>query len=179
MRGFFLLASFLGVSAWAFAQDPPTSATTTSAPTSAPTSQPASRPTAPVQSYKPAPPPVVVCYDCYAAVSIERIYFPKGSASPLKDSYAVLDEVVKTLQEHPEIVRLEIGGHADPTTEGLYADKIALKRAKAVEKYLISQGIEPKRLTVRGYAARLSLNESRSKEERAENRRVEFYVLPP
>jgi outer membrane protein OmpA-like peptidoglycan-associated protein len=132
----------------------------------APDSQPTALPPAsqPVQSY--AKPEVIT----RRAIIVDRVLFSRGNATIALEDYAVLDEIALELNTRPDIILFEIQGHADPTTEGLYADKISLKRAKAAKEYLVSQGVDPERLEARGYAGRLPLTNGKSAKERAKNR---------
>jgi outer membrane protein OmpA-like peptidoglycan-associated protein len=72
---------------------------------------------------------------------------------------------------------LEIAGHADPTREKRSAKKLAARRADAARTYLISQGVDPKRLLFRGYADRQPLNAGASSTESNANRRVEARLI--
>jgi OmpA-OmpF porin, OOP family len=127
----------------------------------------------PVQSY--SEPKVQV--PTYCPIIVDRVLFSRGSATIAQEDYIVLDEVAKVLNTRPDIILFEVQGHADPTTEGLYAEKISLKRANAVKKYLASQGVDPERLEARGYAGKLPLTSSKNASDRAKNRRIEFQVL--
>lgn len=138
----------------------------------APESQPAAPSPAsqPVQSY--AKPAVI-----HKTIIVDRILFSRGSATIAREDYVVLDEIARELNTRPEIILFEIQGHADLTTEGLYAEKVSLKRAKAAKEYLVSQGVDPERLEARAYAGRLPLTNGKSAKDRAKNRRLEFQVL--
>jgi OOP family OmpA-OmpF porin len=109
-------------------------------------------------------------------IIVDRVEFSRGSSTIPKEDYIVLDAVADTLNSRPDILVLEIQGHADPTTEGLYAEKISLKRANAVKKYLVSQGVDPERLLAVGYAAKLPRTTGKTAQERAKNRRIELNV---
>ena len=138
-----------------------------------PDSQPAVPPPAsqPVQSYEK---PEVINS---ASIIVDRVLFSRGSATIAEEDYAILDEVAKVLNTRPDIILFEVQGHADPTTEGLYADKVSLKRANAVKKYLAAQGVDPERIEARGYAGRLPLTNGKGAKDRAKNRRIEFQIL--
>ena len=51
-------------------------------------------------------------------------------------------------------VRIEIGGHTNGLPSHDYCDKLSTARAKAVYDYLVSKGINPERLTYKGYGKR-------------------------
>jgi outer membrane protein OmpA-like peptidoglycan-associated protein len=143
-------------------------------PTTPPVAGPA---TQPVQTYdRPAENrPVVV--STYCPIIVDRVLFSRGSAAIPKEDFIVLDAIAKVLNENPTIILLEVQGHVDPTTEGLYGEKLSLKRANAAKDYLVSQGVDPERLMARGYASKLPLTNGKYAKDRAKNRRIEFEVL--
>ena len=53
---------------------------------------------------------------------------------------------------------------------------LSLRRAKAVEDYIVSQGVAEERMDVKGLGETDPLASNDTKEGRAENRRVEFVV---
>ncbi|MDR1684454.1 MAG: OmpA family protein [Elusimicrobiota bacterium] len=67
---------------------------------------------------------------------------------------------------------IKITGHTD--SEGSYVDnkRLSLKRADAVAKYLISRGIDKKRVRVYGEAYNKPRRDNKSDEGRSANRRV-------
>lgn len=68
----------------------------------------------------------------------------------MKECYYALDEIVKTLNEYPQI-NVDIIGRI--ATEGLNVRKdneISKKRADAIMNYLVSQGISESRMRTRG-----------------------------
>lgn len=89
------------------------------------------------------------------------------------ESAALLDEVAIALRQYPDIV-IELRGHADSRGNVAYNQALGDRRARAVRDYLLTQGIDPARMTMR------SLGESspRSPEETivdlARDRRVEI-----
>jgi OOP family OmpA-OmpF porin len=105
-----------------------------------------------------------------------------GAAKLLDDAAAVLTEVKE--------VSIEIGVHTDdqPLAKGSkYADNLALsqERAEAVKAYLVGKGIDPGRLTPRGYGDTAPLESPqgltgpKQAAARAKNRRVELKLVLP
>lgn len=90
-------------------------------------------------------------------------------------SYVILEHVVRVLNENPNYM-VEIQGHTD--NEGLPEKNQILSenRAKAVREYLISKGIDAKRLTSNGYGQMRPIAPNSTIDGRAKNRRVEFVV---
>jgi outer membrane protein OmpA-like peptidoglycan-associated protein len=87
-----------------------------------------------------------------------------------------LEKVVKILQKYAEYeVRVE--GHSDDVGQQRFKEAIAKGRAKVVADYLISKGIDPARVSYRGYGDRKPLVPNTNEENRAKNRRVEIYII--
>ncbi len=106
---------------------------------------------------------------------IPRVNFKINGAELSPTSRRVLDGTVAFLVDMPE-VKLEIRAHTDG------ANNLALsqKRAHAVRDYLIIQGIDPLRLTAKGYGdkaplvAIAGLRGGKLAAARAKNRRIEL-----
>ena len=107
----------------------------------------------------------------------ERIQFKTGKAKLRNRSKGILDKVAETLKENPDIKVVRIEGHTDARGGRRYNRKLSKKRAKAVRRYLIDQGISSKRLEVKGFGQSKPLASNGSRKGRFENRRVEFKIL--
>ncbi len=108
----------------------------------------------------------------YAA---KKIQFRVSSADLTKGSFAVLDTVAKLLKENPEL-KLTIEGHT--SAEGKYETnmKLSESRAATVKNYLATHGVDEARLHSVGYGPDRPLNEGKTPEEKAKNRRVELVL---
>lgn len=106
----------------------------------------------------------------YAA---RRIQFATSRATLLPQSLKVLDDVVDVLNENPEL-HLSIEGHT--SRDGSLEENMRLseERANAVKEYLVSKGIDPLRLSSKGFGPTQPLNEGRTAADRSQNRRVEL-----
>jgi outer membrane protein OmpA-like peptidoglycan-associated protein len=102
----------------------------------------------------------------------DKVYFPSGSARLKGVAAPILDGVVRTLNENPQLKRIEIQGH----TDGREAPSLGLERALVVERYLIAHGVDSERLVAHGYGARRPVDHARTELSRGRNRRAEFYV---
>jgi OmpA-OmpF porin, OOP family len=107
----------------------------------------------------------------------ERVQFRSGSADIMEESEKLLDEVAEAMKEHPEILRLRVEGHTDSRAGSSFNRKLSRARARAVRKYLISQGVEARRLVARGYGEKDPVETNKTQEGRYKNRRVEFKIL--
>ena len=107
------------------------------------------------------------------------VLFDSGSAVLNPDSGAILDQIVKIINDYPDY-NINIKGHTDDIpirTEKFPSNwELSSIRATNVLKYMIRSGIDPIRLTATGYAELLPLVENDSAENRSINRRVEFVL---
>ncbi len=109
-------------------------------------------------------------------IVLKNIFFDTGKAILKTESYSELDRVAKLLKIQVNL-KVEIGGHTD--NQGSYNSnfKLSQNRAKAVVDYLIGQGITSSRLSFKGYAYKEAISTNKTKEGRAQNRRVEFKII--
>jgi OOP family OmpA-OmpF porin len=106
----------------------------------------------------------------------EQFLFKFDSAK-LDPKYAdMLDDSVKILEENPDL-KVLIEGHTDSVGSKEYNQKLSVRRAEAVKKHLVSHKIDGKRISVKGYGLTKPIADNKTKEGRAQNRRVEFTVV--
>ncbi len=103
------------------------------------------------------------------------IQFESGKDVIKKTSYPILDNVVKVLQDNPKW-DIEVQGHTDNVGKAESNKALSQKRAEAVDNYLISKGIEAKRLTAKGFGQDMPIADNKTPAGRAMNRRVQFEV---
>jgi outer membrane protein OmpA-like peptidoglycan-associated protein len=111
---------------------------------------------------------------------LKGVTFATGKAVLTKNAKTVLDQAVEIMQpymaEVPSI-RIEVGGHTDDVGSAKSNQSLSQRRAESVMKYFISKGIDPSRLTAKGYGEDKPVADNKTKEGRAENRRVELTPL--
>ncbi len=107
---------------------------------------------------------------------LNNIFFDTGKWELREKSKAELDELVLFMQENPQ-VRGEISGHTDNVGDKKSNQELSLKRAKSVYEYLLQKGVEPNRLTFRGYGDSQPAAPNDTEENRQKNRRIEFKFL--
>ena len=105
--------------------------------------------------------------------AIRGIWFMSDSARIDRDSFALLNEAVKVLQEFPG-VRLRIEGHADESGNPEGNIRLSQARANSVRGYLISKGVDAGRLEAVGYGDTRPVAKNTTSKGRAANRRIEF-----
>jgi OOP family OmpA-OmpF porin len=122
----------------------------------------------------PAPPPELPAEVARVFNGIlEGVNFASNSSKLTAASLEDLDEVAKTLQEWPD-VKVEVGGHTDSQASDAFNMKLSQARAESVMKYLVSKGVDPSRLTAKGYGETRPLADNGTADGRAKNRRVEL-----
>jgi len=89
-----------------------------------------------------------------------------------------LASVLKTLDDR----RFQVAGHTDnvPIQTSRYPSNWELSAARAVEvtRFLIANGVEPKRLSAAGYGEFDPVADNDAPESRAKNRRIEITLVP-
>jgi outer membrane protein OmpA-like peptidoglycan-associated protein len=85
-----------------------------------------------------------------APVLIENIFYDFDKATLRPESQTALDELVKLLNENPNVT-IELSAHTDNRGSEQYNERLSQQRAQNVVNYLIQHGIEKERLTPKGY----------------------------
>lgn len=106
---------------------------------------------------------------------LKKIYFRTNRARIKPVSFAVLDQVAAVLKSNPKI-SVEIQGHTDSRGSASKNKKLSDRRAKSVRKYLIKKGVDGGRLNGVGYGEEKAIDSNKTRDGRANNRRVEFKI---
>lgn len=97
----------------------------------------------------------------------------KDEISP--ESFPVLNAVADVIKTHPEITGVTIEGHTDNQGSLDHNRKLSERRANAVVRYLVTQGVTTP-MQAPGYGATAPVCLEPTDDCRAKNRRVEFRV---
>ena len=109
-------------------------------------------------------------------VVFDPILFAVGSPFLADSSRPILEEIAAILINNPE-GNLEVQGHTDTDGSEEVNLDLSQNRADTVRDFLVSQGVEPERVTAIGYGeTRLKIDPEETAEDRARNRRIEFRV---
>ena len=111
-----------------------------------------------------------------ATFVLNNIFFDTGKWELREKSKTELNELIRFMQDNPQ-VRGEISGHTDNVGEKKANQELSIKRAKSVYDYLVQNGIEPQRLTYKGYGDTQPAAPNDSEENKQRNRRIEFKIL--
>jgi OOP family OmpA-OmpF porin len=111
-----------------------------------------------------------------ASIILNNIFFDVDKFELKQQSLTELNEIVKFLQTNTA-VRIEISGHTDNSGTEAYNQQLSLKRASSVADHLKKQGIDPLRISQKGFGAQKPLRPNNTDENRQLNRRIEFKIL--
>ncbi len=116
------------------------------------------------------------------AEALEDIHFKFDKATLTKKAKMILKKNIEILKASPD-AKIRIEGNACQHGSERYNQKLSMRRAEAVRKFLIKEGISPERLSVAAYGKTKPLFEQKatpknknSKEMKA-NRRVHFEIV--
>lgn len=114
-------------------------------------------------------------------IRLDNIYFAFNSWEINSKSAEVLDGLVKLLNEN-EGIDVEIGSHTDTRGDILINRYISQQRAQSVVSYLVSKGVESRRLSSKGYGKEKPLircggSSPCTEADHAQNRRTEFKIV--
>lgn len=126
----------------------------------------------------PAPAPVVVP----AAPATEKVsfaadaFFDFDKADLKKEGKAKLDDLADKVKGLTLEVVIAVG-HTDAKGTDAYNQKLSVRRAEAVKKYLADKGIEASRIYTEGKGKSQPVADNKTEAGRAKNRRVEIEVV--
>jgi outer membrane protein OmpA-like peptidoglycan-associated protein len=111
-------------------------------------------------------------------LSNDKVTFPVNKAEISDEAKQIVDEAIGPLKAANKGVWFEIEGHTDSTGPEAYNQKLGEERAMAVRDYLAkTHGIALARLNVISYGSSKPMQDNKTKENRAQNRRVVIKVL--
>ena len=112
-----------------------------------------------------------------APMVFDSVHFDVNSSVLSAAAKRQLDTLAEALRLQPEL-RVEVQGHADDRDSSDYNLWLTNRRVQHVIDYLVNQGITRERLVPRAYSDKKPVADNTTAEGRAQNRRVEFLLLP-
>jgi outer membrane protein OmpA-like peptidoglycan-associated protein len=106
-----------------------------------------------------------------------NITFQTNSADINANFYNVLNSVVLVLNEFNKTL-IDVYGHTDSTGSDAINQPLSERRASSVGQYLISQGIDSRRVATQGFGKTRPIASNDTPEGRSQNRRVELMLVP-
>ena len=115
------------------------------------------------------------------AVNINPIYFEFDSSYLNREAKEELNKVVELMKKYPKMV-IEAGSHTDSRGPSGYNLWLSDRRATRTVDYIIDHGIDPRRITGKGYGDTMLLNQCTkgvecTEAQHAINRRSEFVII--
>jgi len=110
-------------------------------------------------------------------LSDDAVKFPVNKHELSPDAMKALDTFAERLKSENKNVYLEIQGHTDSTGSDDYNYKLGEARAEAVRRYLSKAGVALNRMSTISYGKDEPVDNNKTKEGRAKNRRVVVIVL--
>jgi outer membrane protein OmpA-like peptidoglycan-associated protein len=115
---------------------------------------------------------------------LRNLNFEGGRHILLERSLPILNDLVKAMQDNPNLV-IEIRGHVcctatdlDGRDNDLGTFDLSVQRARVIYEYLIENNVNPGRMSYRGFGASQKLYPyERDDFEKEENRRVEIKIV--
>jgi outer membrane protein OmpA-like peptidoglycan-associated protein/Tol biopolymer transport system component len=111
-----------------------------------------------------------------ATIVLKNIFFDVNKYDLKEESTTELDNVVVLMHDNPTL-RIQINGHTDNVGKANDNMILSNNRAQAVVKYLVGKGIEPARLSYKGFGSTQPIADNATEEGRARNRRTELKVV--
>ena len=104
-----------------------------------------------------------------------RVLFANDSETLNPDTRVLVEKLGMTLLG-VGLNKARIDGHTDSNGPEAYNDQLSLKRAKSVADVLVSVGMQPATLDIRGRGERDPVADNKTAAGRAENRRVGIII---
>lgn len=123
--------------------------------------------------------------ELYVPVHLKQLHFDQAKYELKESGYADLDWLVKIMKDNPTL-EIEIGNHTDCRGSSLQNMNLSAKRSEAVSNYLVSKGIDIKRIIAVGYGESELLNDCKcegplqencSEAAHQQNQRTEIKIL--
>lgn len=114
-------------------------------------------------------------------IVLDNIYYDLDKWFIRPDAAMELDRLVSVMEKNPKI-HIELSSHTDSRAGDQYNLVLSDKRAKAAVQYIISKGVDAKRMKWKGYGESKLVNKCKNdvpctEEEHQQNRRTEFKVI--
>lgn len=106
----------------------------------------------------------------------KSVEFQSGSAVLTEEGRTLLDELLVTMLEFPEVPIL-VEGHTDSDGSEEANLELSRRRAEAVVAYLVDNGTDLERFEVRGLGESQPIADNETPEGKAQNRRIVFTAL--
>jgi outer membrane protein OmpA-like peptidoglycan-associated protein len=130
----------------------------------------------PVDTISQVAEPTVLKSD--SLIVLSEFSFETNSATLRAEHFPKLDSLVDFLLQYPTLV-VKISGHTDNTGQEHHNMRLSANRAKVVAEFIISGGVDLRRVTFEGFGSSKPIASNETMAGRRQNRRVEIVVHRP
>ncbi len=118
--------------------------------------------------------------DLAKVFDISLIFFDLDKSNIRPDAAKDIQKIIEVMKEYPNM-HVDIRSHTDSRQTHKYNEGLSDRRAKSTLAFMVANGIEPERLTAKGYGETQLVNECAdgvycSEEDHQKNRRSEFII---
>jgi outer membrane protein OmpA-like peptidoglycan-associated protein len=106
----------------------------------------------------------------------DRLLFDTGSATLQPASQDQLTNIAGILKAYPQ-VKIRIGGYTDNTGDPAANLQLSQQRADSVMAQLTQLGVDPSRMSAKGYGQEAPVADNSTEEGRQKNRRISLRVI--
>jgi len=111
-------------------------------------------------------------------IRLKGLEFGSAQSVLRKDNFPLLGKVQKVIESFDQS-SVVVEGHTDSIGAKAANEKLSTERAQAVRQYLVSSNaVDQDRISAVGYGYQKPLANNKSKEGRAQNRRVDIVIVP-
>lgn len=109
-------------------------------------------------------------------LELKNVFFYQSTDKLIESSYPELDRIVDVLKLNPT-VKIELDGHTDNQGDAALNVALSNKRVLTVKEYLVSKGIDSKRVSTKAFGGSKPIAPNDTEVNRKKNRRVEIIVV--
>lgn len=109
-------------------------------------------------------------------IQLQNVFFATDSATLLLESEFQLEALWRMLNDY-ESMKIQIRGYTDNVGSDAYNLDLSDRRAKTVLNWLVEKGIDPNRLSSKGFGKEEPIETNDTEAGRARNRRVTFFIV--
>src|SRR5262249_28054927 len=102
-----------------------------------------------------------------------ELHFAAGQSEITSELASLLATAKKTLEENPEW-KIQVEGYTDNVGSKSSNEELSKRRAESVTNWLAEHGVDPGRLTAKGYGEAHPNADNSTEDGRGKNRRVEL-----
>jgi flagellar motor protein MotB len=108
--------------------------------------------------------------------NLDHVYFDTNKWDIKSESLKAIKTLIKAMESNPKM-RVEIAGHTDNVGDDKSNMTLSQRRADAVVKYVLDNGIAQNRILAKGYGEIMPLASNDEDSGRQKNRRTEVRVI--